>query len=125
MREIAAGLEVSLSAVSQLVERLVRKGLMTRRENELDRRLAQVGLTESGESLVRQMRERRAEWFESIAGAMPDEKRRALLDGLESFMRIALAREANIDHACVKCGMEHTPSCVINEVKTGRSEKES
>ncbi len=122
MREIAAGLEVSLSAVSQLVDRLVRKGLMTRQENQLDRRLAQVGLTPSGESLVRQMRERRSEWFESIAGAMPDEKRQAFLEGIEGFLRIALAREGNIDRACVRCGMEHTPLCVISEVKAERAE---
>jgi DNA-binding MarR family transcriptional regulator len=122
MREIAAGLEVSLSAVSQLVDRLVKKGLMTRQENELDRRLAQVGLTESGESLVRQMRERRLEWFESIAGAMPQEKRKAFLEGIESFLRIALARESNIDRACAKCGVQHTPHCVISEVKAERAE---
>ena len=122
MREIAAGLEVSLSAVSQLVDRLVRKGLMTRREDQLDRRLAQVGLSESGESVVRQMRERRSEWFESIAGAMPEEKRHAFLEGIESFLRIALARETNIDRACVKCGMEHTPLCVISEVKAERDQ---
>ena len=122
VRQIAAGLEVSLSAVSQLVDRLARKGLATRRENESARRLTEVNLTGSGDLLVRQMRERRLEWFESIAGAMPDDKRRAFLEGIESFLRVALAREANIDRACVKCGMEHTPSCVISEVKAERAE---
>ncbi len=121
MREIAAGLEVTLSAVSQLVDRLVRKGLMTREENQLDRRLAQVSLTESGESLVKQARERRSNWFESIVTAMPQEKRRAFIEGIESFLRIALARENNIDRACVKCAVQHTPHCVISEVKAERA----
>ncbi|MCX8052783.1 MAG: MarR family winged helix-turn-helix transcriptional regulator [Armatimonadetes bacterium] len=121
MRAIASGLDVSLSAVSQLVDRLVRKGLMTRHENQFDRRLAEVDLTENGRSLVREMRKRRLAWFESIACEMPAEKRRAFLEGIESFVRIALAKEGDVERACARCGMEHTPQCVINEVKAEKS----
>ena len=117
INRIADGLEVSLSAGSQLVERLVKRDLVTRRENEDDRRLTKVELTEAGESLVREMRERRARWFESIVDAMPEEKRLAMVEGLEGFLRIALARQGNAERACVKCGMEHAASCVINKVK--------
>jgi DNA-binding MarR family transcriptional regulator len=121
---IADGLEVSLSAASQLVERLVKRELVTRHENEDDRRLTRVELAEAGESLVREMRERRARWFQSIVTAMPEDKRVAMLEGLESFLKIALARQGNAERACVKCGMEHVPFCVVNEVKTERSDNQ-
>ena len=114
---IADGLEVSLSAASQLVERLVKRDLVTRRENEDDRRLTRVELTEAGESLVREMRERKAKWFESIMNAMPEEKRLAMVEGLEGFLKITLARQGNAERACVKCGMEHVPFCVVNKVR--------
>ena len=117
MREIASGLGISLSAVSQLVDRLVRKGLMTRQENELDRRLARVGLTESGNVLVSRMRRRRSGWFESIVSAMPETERRAFVQGMESFLRVALAGKGDVERTCARCGMEHMPHCIINEVK--------
>lgn len=121
IREIAGGLEVSLSAASQLVERLVRKGLITRRENEADRRLINVELTDAGRDVVRQMRQRKSEWFDSILNAMPACDRKAFLDGLEGFLKVALANVDNVDQACVRCGMEHVSFCVINKVKRNRT----
>jgi len=121
VRDIAAGLEISLSAASQLVDRLVKKGLVTRKENEDDRRLTSVELASAGSVLVEQMRERRSKWFESIIDQMPEAKRCALLDGLEGFLKVSLAHEVNIDRACVKCGMVHVPFCVVNKVKNERA----
>ena len=78
IREIANGLEISLSAASQLVERLVKKELVTRREDEADRRLTKVELTDAGREVVRQMRDRRSKWFESIVSAMPEARENRL-----------------------------------------------
>lgn len=121
VREIASGLEVTVSAASQLVERLVRKGLATRSENAEDRRLTSVELSPEGAELVRQMRKRRLGWFESVVSAIPEQHRGAFLDGLESFLHVALARGDNIDRACVKCGLRHAPFCVVNKLKSERS----
>ncbi len=120
IREIAGGLEVSLSAASQLVDRLVKKGLATRRDDEQDRRLTSIDLTEPGREAVKQMRRRKSEWFDAIIGEMPSSQRRAFRDGLESFLKIALSDEDNVDHACVRCGMEHVAFCVVNKVKNKR-----
>jgi DNA-binding MarR family transcriptional regulator len=121
IREIASGLEVSLSAASQLVERLVKKSLATRSENEEDRRLTRVELTEVGRDAVREMRRRKSEWFDSILEAMPHSHRKALREGLESFLALALANENDADRACVRCGMEHVQFCVVNKVKSKRT----
>ncbi len=123
IRDIARGLEVTLSAASQLVDRLVKKGLVSRRENEEDRRLTRVEISEVGADLVSQMRERRYRWFESVISAMPENKRRSFLEGLESFLKVALTAEKNIDRACVKCGIPHMPFCVINKLKSERSDE--
>lgn len=117
VRGIACGLEISLSAASQLVDRLVKKGLATRHESETDRRLTEVELTNAGQDLVKQMRQRKSEWFESILQAMPEDSRSAFREGLEGFLRVALASEENIDRACVRCGIEHVPFCVVTQVK--------
>jgi len=122
IREIAGGLGISLSAASQLVDKLVKRGLATRRESEDDRRLTQVGLTECGSTVVKEMRERRSAWFESMIGAMPEARRKSFLEGLESFLRAALVSEDNIDRACVKCGLEHNTYCVISKLKAERGD---
>lgn len=120
IREIANGLEISLSAASQLVERLVKKQLLTRRENENDRRLTKIELTEAGHEAVEKMRRRKSEWFEAILEAMPHSQKKALREGLEGFLRVALANEDDVDRACVRCGMEHVSFCVVNKVKSKR-----
>ena len=121
IREIAGGLEVSLSAGSQLVERLVKKNLVTRRDSEEDRRSTKVELTEAGCDAVILMRKRKSEWFEGILQSMPHSQRKAFREGLESFLRIALASGDNVDRACVRCGMEHVSFCVVNKVKSKRA----
>ena len=119
--EIASGLEMSLSGASQLVDRLVRKSMITRSENERDRRLTRIDLTQAGREAVKQMRRRKSEWFDAILEAMPHSQRKAFREGLESFLKVALSGEDNIDRACVKCGMEHAPFCVVSKVRSKRT----
>lgn len=120
VRQIAAGLEISLSGASQLVDRLVKKSLATRRDDEQDRRLTTVELTAEGEEHVRATRQRKSEWFDSIFEGMPATQRKALREGLEGFLRVALADEDDVDRACVRCGIEHTASCIVSKVKSKR-----
>lgn len=114
IRKIGAGLSISVSAASQLVDRLVHKDLVKRRETECDRRLATVELTDAGRKLVIEARQERTQWMERILDGMPQERRQALVESLEEFIRIALSAEADIDHACVRCGIEHLAFCVLN-----------
>ncbi|MGI6296738.1 MAG: MarR family winged helix-turn-helix transcriptional regulator [Armatimonadota bacterium] len=117
IREIATGLEISLSAGSQLVDRLVKKNLVTRDKGTDDRRLTKVELTEAGRTAVREMRQRKSEWFDSILEAMSPDRRKALRDSLESFLSLALENADDAGRACVRCGMGYVQSCVINKLK--------
>jgi DNA-binding MarR family transcriptional regulator len=50
--ELAEQLQTSRPAISQAVEVLVKKGLVTRREDPTDRRFTQLSLTDSGSDLL-------------------------------------------------------------------------
>jgi len=114
---VASGLGVTLSAASQLVDRLVKKSLAGRRENESDRRLTLVELSQDGMEIAQRMRHRRSAWFASVVDSLPASSRMQLIEGLESFLKVALAQDGDAGRVCDRCGMEHVPFCVVNKVK--------
>jgi DNA-binding MarR family transcriptional regulator len=114
IRKIAAGLSITVPAVSQLVERLVGKNLVTREHSSNDRRLALVELTEAGSEWIRQARSSRMEWLRTILRRMSADQRHTLVDSLEEFIRIALEERGHFDEACVRCGIDHLAFCVVS-----------
>lgn len=114
IRRIAAGLSITLPAASQLVDRLVQKDLVTREHNHDDRRLASVELTEEGRSWIVAARTARMDWLRRILVRMPEDRRDALVDSLEEFIRLALEVTGHVDEACVRCGIDHLAFCVVN-----------
>src|SRR5262249_12607260 len=59
--ESAAELGRSVSAASRLLDQLVRRGLVTRREDERDRRAKRLAITEAGHALMARIERRRAD----------------------------------------------------------------
>lgn len=114
--DIAQGLSMSLSAASQLTERLVKKGLVTRCENKRDRRLSEIRLTDSGRELAERIRDGRIRNMSDILNRMSPESRTALVASLESFIAAALEDEESVLAKCSHCGRDHVSECVINEV---------
>lgn len=114
--DMARGLSMTYSAASQLTERLVRKGYVTRSENERDRRLSEIRLTDEGHNLVEQIRLHRVSSMSKILGRMPRESRAALVENLEQFIAAAIDGGESALHTCTHCGREHVAECVINEV---------
>ncbi len=117
VNQIAFAMGVSVSAASQLVERLVKKGLVSRRENENDRRTTFVCIMPAGIEIVDKVRGRVAEWFEQSLAGMQPERKSALVDGLEGFIGAALSAESEVERACARCGMEHVAFCVVNRLR--------
>jgi DNA-binding MarR family transcriptional regulator len=74
VRDIGDDLEVSSAAASQMLERLVQQGLITREEDPHDRRVKQIVLTEKGRQVVVDgLRAGRA-WVDTLAASLsPDE----------------------------------------------------
>jgi DNA-binding MarR family transcriptional regulator len=67
MQEIAARLHIKLPAMSQMVDRLVRKGLMERRPDPTDRRVARLHLTPRAVHIIAEARQIRVEHLHRIS----------------------------------------------------------
>jgi DNA-binding MarR family transcriptional regulator len=115
MREVAQGLSMSYSAASQLTERLVKKGLVTRCDKEHDRRLSEIRLTETGSSIVERIKSRRLESMSPILKRMDNTSRKAMVEHLEEFIRAAIDSEKSALETCTRCGRDHISECVVNE----------
>ncbi|CAN5447732.1 MarR family transcriptional regulator [soil metagenome] len=70
--QLAEELRISAPAMTQLTDRLLRKGLIERRAATNDRRCVIVALSQRGERLVDQFCERRREIFSSALALLSD-----------------------------------------------------
>ncbi len=61
IKQVAEILGRSVSATSRLLDHLVERGLVSRREDERDRRVKRVAITEDGRTLIATLERRRAE----------------------------------------------------------------
>jgi len=86
-------LGVTSAAASQMLERLVRQGLIARSEDPNDRRVKQVVLTEQGGRFIDEAMKARQRWFQSVAEEMTAKERRTVVTGL----RILLDRVRKTD----------------------------
>jgi MarR family transcriptional regulator, organic hydroperoxide resistance regulator len=74
LSKLAARLGVTPTNVTGIVDRLLKKGFITRTESGQDRRILELQLTEEGEKLVTELRERRRGYMsEVLARLSPDE----------------------------------------------------
>ena len=89
MGELAERTRTTQSSVSEVVARLVRRGLVSRQAAREDRRRAELSLTPKGRTLLERARttlqERLLEGLESL----DDDARLALASGLESWLAAA------------------------------------
>jgi MarR family transcriptional regulator, 2-MHQ and catechol-resistance regulon repressor len=116
VRDVAQGLSMTYSASSQLTERLVKRGLVTRSENERDRRLSEIRLTEEGIKVVETIQRHRIENMSQILDRMEASRRTALVQNLESFITAAIGNEKLALMTCTHCGRDHQSDCVVNEI---------
>lgn len=123
LKQISYGLEISTPAASQLVDRLVKMGLVERKEDENDRRNMLVNLTEPGISTIANIRKQRTQWFCEVLEKMNPEDKESLTDGLESFIMASAGDKDDLDRSCAKCGMKHVNFCVLNRIRTSRANR--
>lgn len=83
---IARHLNLSLTATSHSVQRLVSKGLVTRTEDPRDRRRKAVALDEGGRKLVALAHHRAEEALEDLLSAAPAARREALEGAVSEVM---------------------------------------
>ena len=86
--EVAESFGVPKANVTSVIDRLVGKGLVSRRENPDDRRSYILSLTEEGRSQVERLHEIGTARIKRVLERMPDEALVSLRTGLESLITI-------------------------------------
>ena len=102
--KLASALEVTPSNVTGIVDRLVEQGLVSRQENPEDRRMLMLRVTDKGEAIIANLRERRASHISEILAQLSLEELNSVFKGLTLLVQAAEAREGKIkeEHAATK-----------------------
>jgi DNA-binding MarR family transcriptional regulator len=82
VKQLAEALGMSLPNASRTVDNLLHRGLLARREDEHDRRMKRVVVTDAGRDVVQRIDTARLQGLETWAAALSPEQRQKLLDAL-------------------------------------------
>jgi DNA-binding MarR family transcriptional regulator len=85
--ELAEQLQISRPAISQAIDLLVEKGLVTRQQDTQDRRFVQLGLTENGNNLLNHIFSKNRAWMAEKMASLSSEELETLIKGLSILKR--------------------------------------
>jgi len=86
--DLARDLDVGLGAASALADRMARRGLVSRRADERDRRIVLLDVTTRGRRLLERLEQGRAEHVGRLIERMTPAERDALATVLRAFVRL-------------------------------------
>ena len=81
--ELADAKRISRPAISQAVEMLVERGLISRQQSTLDRRWVDLELTQNGNDILNTIFQKNSEWMAEKMAELSPEELHSLLSGLE------------------------------------------
>ena len=82
VKELSERLVLSLPATSRTVDGLLRRGYLSRHEDEVDRRIKRVRLTDAGRDVVHRIVTARLQGLEAFASTLSDDQRAVLMAAL-------------------------------------------
>lgn len=82
VKEVSEQLGLSLPGASRTVDALLRRGYLERREDEQDRRMKRIGISDSGREVTRRIVEARLEGLEQFTDSLTPEQRTRLMAAL-------------------------------------------
>src|SRR4051795_12574237 len=82
LHELVDFMGLSVGAASRAVDALVRGGLVTRREDALDRRVKRIALTDAGEAVLERLNEARRVGLQAFAEGLTEAERARLSGAL-------------------------------------------
>ncbi|MEN6480781.1 MAG: MarR family transcriptional regulator [Anaerolineaceae bacterium] len=83
MNSLSAKLGISRAAVSQLVEHLVRRGLVNRQVDQQDRRTKRLSLTEQGMNTMKEGQLARHKWLSELVNSFSPEEEAQLVPAIK------------------------------------------
>ena len=90
--DLAADLGRSLSVTSRLLDQMVRRDLLSRQEDDRDRRVKRVALTERGQDLIGRVQRRRAEAQLAVMAELSEADRADVMRAMELLAEAATRR---------------------------------
>ncbi|HLK13238.1 MAG TPA: MarR family transcriptional regulator [Fimbriimonadaceae bacterium] len=94
-------LGLSVSAITQMANRLASLGLISRTDDTNDRRIKHVTLTPKGIQLLAERRSRRVDQAQEILARMSPEKRKQLIEVLQEVVSAGGTHESTQPHFLV------------------------
>jgi DNA-binding MarR family transcriptional regulator len=85
VKELSERLGLSLPATSRTVDGLLRRGFLSRHEDQEDRRIKRVRLTDAGRDIVQRLNTARLQGLEAYATSLSDEQRTTLMAALRDL----------------------------------------
>ncbi|MFV0516637.1 MAG: nitronate monooxygenase [Aminipila sp.] len=95
MTQVAGSLKISVSTLTVAINKLVKKGYVDRWRIPEDRRIVKIGLTPSGEEVVREHQQFHTSMIDDITASMSENEAEVLLkslEGLRDFFRTRLIK---------------------------------
>jgi len=83
LAELAEAVAVTSPTATRMCDRLIKKGLILRRQDRGDRRLIRLTLAKRGRDLVDEVTRRRREEIVKLVQAVPPDQRAAMVDSLQ------------------------------------------
>ena len=83
--DLAARISLSMAAAGRAVDSLHRSGMLTRREDDVDRRIKRIGLTDRGHAMITEIMQVRRQVAERFVGALDDTERAALAEAVATI----------------------------------------
>jgi DNA-binding MarR family transcriptional regulator len=85
VKELSEELALSLPGASRTVDSLLRRGFIERREDEHDRRMKRIGISDAGRDVARRIVEARLEGLEQFTSSLHPEQRARLMAALSDL----------------------------------------
>ncbi|PBC49049.1 MarR family transcriptional regulator [Rhodococcus sp. ACS1] len=95
INEVAERLRLSVAAAGRNVDQLVKLGLVVRREDERDRRVKRVSLSEAGHKVANQHIDCKRDQLRRFAWRVPESERTRLIEALQPILAGESLRELN------------------------------
>jgi DNA-binding MarR family transcriptional regulator len=114
--DVASFLDVSNAAASKAVDRLVRRNLLQRTEDEKDRRSIRLSLTPAGHGLLAAYEAARRQKLERIFCQFPREEIRHAAELLDRISADVIDHTADPEELCLKCGIYFREKCLVRQL---------
>ena len=114
--DVAAFLGVSSAAASKTVDKLVRRGLLLRREGETDRRAIELLLTPPSRRLLAEYEATKRRKLTKLFRQFPTEDLRRTAELLDRLSAGIVNHSARPEEVCLQCGIYYRERCLVREL---------